>query len=140
MFVEPTLDGLEDMPMLPTRDPALAAGRALGFERTGQTGRRPIAAQRLAVLLIRIPIGQSLAGRAQIDIVLGDIDEVRRFAMIVQAPGGLNNELMHRRRPAVGGRWPPPDCMRSSFSYASMSQRYQTLTCGSPSPLRDRGD
>jgi hypothetical protein len=35
MFVEPALDGLEDMFMLPEWDPALAARRALGLERTG---------------------------------------------------------------------------------------------------------
>src|SRR4029450_3734258 len=85
MFVEPALDGLEDLPMLPTRDPALAAGRALGLDRTGQTGCRPIAAERLALLLIRISIGQQLAGRAEIDIFLGNIDEV----LLTKAAFGL---------------------------------------------------
>ncbi len=85
MLVEPALDGLENILMLPTRDPALAARRALGLERTAQTGCRPIATQRLAVFLVRIPIGQPLAGRATIDIVLDDIDEV----LLAKAPFGL---------------------------------------------------
>src|SRR6185503_5953376 len=35
VLIEPALDGLEDMFMLPAWDPALAARRALWFERTG---------------------------------------------------------------------------------------------------------
>jgi hypothetical protein len=38
--------------------------------------RSPVAPQNLAVLLVRVAIGQPLAGRTPIDILLGDVDEV----------------------------------------------------------------
>jgi len=76
MLVESALDPLKHMLMLPTRDPALAGRRAFGLESTGQTGRRPIATHPLAYFFARKTIGQPLAGRAEINIVLGDIGKI----------------------------------------------------------------
>ena len=76
VVVEPRLHRLEHGLVLPARDAAFGPCRALGLERAGPAGARPIAAQRLAVLLAREAIGQPLAGGTAIDVIRGDIDEV----------------------------------------------------------------
>jgi Domain of unknown function (DUF6306) len=48
-------DALNNMLMLPSRDPALAARGAPGLERTGQTGCRPVAAHSLSGFFARKP-------------------------------------------------------------------------------------
>src|SRR4030081_552269 len=50
--IEPVLHRLENGLVLSPRDPALLSGRALSLEGTRLTTRRPVAAQRLAILLV----------------------------------------------------------------------------------------
>ena len=76
VLIEALLHGFEHMLMLPSGNAPEGCRRALGFERAGRAGRRPVMAQRLAILLIRKTIGQFLARRAAIDILRGQIDKV----------------------------------------------------------------
>ena len=70
--VEPALHRVQQVLVLPSRDAPLRPCRALRFERTLGTCRCPVAPQNLASLLIGVSIGQPLAGRTAIDILLGD--------------------------------------------------------------------
>src|SRR5262245_28062229 len=74
--IEPALHRVEHMFVLPARDAALRSRRALRFERTARACRRPIAMQRLAVFLVRIPIVQLLSRRAAVYVLRRKIDEV----------------------------------------------------------------
>src|SRR5258708_21032410 len=56
VLIETLLHGFEHVFMLPSCDPAFRPCRAARFEGTARTSRRPIATQRLAVLLVLIPI------------------------------------------------------------------------------------
>ena len=62
--------------MLPARDATLRSRCALRFERTARACRRPIAVDCLAGLLARKAVSQLLAGRAAIDILHRQIDEI----------------------------------------------------------------
>src|SRR6516164_6910154 len=76
VVVETLLHGLEHVFVLPSRDPTLGSGGATRLDGAVRTCRRPIAAQRLAVLLARVPVGQLLARRATVDILWRQIDEI----------------------------------------------------------------
>ena len=91
--VEPVLHRLENGLVLPPRDPALLAGRTLSLQRARLTSRRPVAAQRLAVLLVRVPVGQPLASGTAIDIIRRNVDEV----LLAEAACGLGARS-HRLR------------------------------------------
>ena len=76
VLVEPPLDGLEDVFVLPAGDPALPARGAAILDGASLAGRGPVAAQGQPVLLVRVAVDQAFAGRAKIDIVCGHIDKV----------------------------------------------------------------
>ena len=76
VLIETLLHGFEHVLMLPSRDAPLGSLRTLRLERAVRARRRPITAQRLAVLLVRITIGQLLAGRTAIDILRRQVDEL----------------------------------------------------------------
>src|SRR6202040_1153652 len=76
LLIETLLHGFEHVLVFPSRDAPLRSLRTLRFERAARACRRPIAVQRLAVLLVCITIGQLLARRAAIDILRQQIDEV----------------------------------------------------------------
>src|SRR5262245_22549964 len=76
VLIETLLHGLEHVLVLPSGDAPLGAGRTLRFERAARACGRPISTQRLAILLIRVTIGQLLARWAAIGILLRQIEEV----------------------------------------------------------------
>jgi hypothetical protein len=75
-LVEPLLNPLQHSLMLPPRDASLRASRALRFERADLTSVRPITAQHLTIFLVGEAIRQPFTGRAAIDILPRNIDEV----------------------------------------------------------------
>jgi len=64
------------MLVLPAGQAALLAGGALVLDRTGRAGCRPVAAQDPAVFLAGEAVDQALPGRADVDVLLGEIAEV----------------------------------------------------------------
>src|ERR1700737_4116779 len=74
--IETLLHCFEQVFVLPSRDASLWSCRATSLERAKRANRRPISAQRLAVFLVRIPIGQLLAPRAAVYILRRLVDEV----------------------------------------------------------------
>jgi hypothetical protein len=76
VLVETLLHRFEHMLVLPSRDAPLRTRRAASFERAVRACRRPIATQRLAVLLVGVTMGQLVTCRAAIDILGRQIDEV----------------------------------------------------------------
>ncbi len=68
MLVEPLLDGLEDMLVLPAGDPALLARGATMLDRASLAGVGPVAMQGQPVLLVREVVDQARAGRAPIGV------------------------------------------------------------------------
>src|SRR3979490_1879096 len=75
-LLETLLHRFEYVLVFPSRDSPLGSCRTPGFERAARACRRPVAAQRLAVLLVRTTIGQLLARRAAIDILSRQINEI----------------------------------------------------------------
>src|ERR1700757_1426710 len=76
VLIETLLHGFEKMFVLPSRNPPLWSRCTLRFERTGRTCRRPITAQGLAILLVRVTIAKLLTSRATVRILCRQIDEV----------------------------------------------------------------
>jgi hypothetical protein len=76
VLVETTLHRLDDMLVLPSRDPALLARGALILDSAGPARVRPIATQLLSVLNGREVVFEMLAGGAAVDVLFGQIDEV----------------------------------------------------------------
>src|SRR6516164_4224992 len=75
--IEPSLDLLDHMLMLPARDAALLGWRTLALDRAGLASRRrPVTAQRHPMLDVGVTIGQQLTGRATIDVLIRQIGEV----------------------------------------------------------------
>src|SRR3979409_1748923 len=76
VLIEPLLYRFAHGLGLPSSASPLGSCRTPGFERAARACGRPVAAQRLAVLLVRITIGQLLARRAAIDILGRQINEI----------------------------------------------------------------
>src|SRR5258708_20433646 len=76
VFIETLLPGFEHVLMLPSLNAPLVCLRTLRLERAVPTRGRPIMAQRPAVLLVRITIGQLLPRRTAIHILDRQIDKV----------------------------------------------------------------
>src|ERR1700723_1456304 len=74
--VETLLHRLQHMLMLPSRNPPFLAGCAARFERTVTAGVGPIAPKLLPVLLVGVVVVQLFAGRAAVDVFVGEIDKV----------------------------------------------------------------
>jgi hypothetical protein len=72
----PLLHGFEHMLMLPSRDPSLRPGGALRLERAIRARRRPVASQLFSILLVRVSVREAFAGRAAINVLIGQIDKV----------------------------------------------------------------
>jgi hypothetical protein len=87
--VEAPLHGLEQMFMLPSRNPPLWACGALGFERTVLAGCGPVASYPLAIFLIREPIRQAFVSWTAIGVLLRLIDKV----LLANLDQPLANEL-----------------------------------------------
>src|SRR5215467_16203055 len=66
VLIKTLLHGFEYVFVLPSCDPAFRTCRAARFEGTARTCCRPIATQCLAVLLVRVPVGQLLTRRAAV--------------------------------------------------------------------------
>ena len=76
VFVEPPLDSLENMFVLPAGNPALLVRGALILDRAGVAGGGPIAMQRQALFPVCEAPDEALAGGTTIDIVFSDVDKV----------------------------------------------------------------
>jgi hypothetical protein len=76
MLVEPALNGLENLLMLPTRDPSLLAGGAAVFDEAALAGVGPVAMQDQPVFLVREAVGEPFTGRTDVDVLLGHVAEV----------------------------------------------------------------
>jgi hypothetical protein len=74
--IKALLHSLEQMLMLPSRNPPLWPGRALRFERTILTGRGPVTPQHLAVFFVCITIRQSLPSWTAIGVIPWQIRKV----------------------------------------------------------------
>src|SRR5947207_15966219 len=83
VLIETLLHRFEHVLVVPSRDSPLGPCRTPGFERAARACRRPVAAQRLAVLLVRITIGQLLARRAATIVVY----RRKRFSPARNEPG-----------------------------------------------------
>src|SRR6202000_3204114 len=84
--IKALLHRFEQMLMLPSWNPSLWPGRALGFERAILTGCRPVAPHPLAIFLTREAIWQLLPSRATIGVFLRQIDKV----LLAEAPVRLS--------------------------------------------------
>src|SRR5256885_12707925 len=74
--VQPVLHGVDYGLMLPALDPALLAGRALGFQRTLGALARPVVVQGHSLLRRREAPSQTLVGGTAIGVLFRDVDEV----------------------------------------------------------------
>jgi hypothetical protein len=76
MLVEPALNGLENLLMLPTRDPSLFAGGAAVLDVAAPASVGPVAMQNQPMFLVREMMGEPFTGRADIDILLCHVAKV----------------------------------------------------------------
>ncbi len=76
VLVEALLNVLEKVFVFPAGDPALLARGATVLDGAALAGVGPVAAQDQPVLLVREVVDQALAGRADIDIVRGQIAKI----------------------------------------------------------------
>src|SRR5690348_995484 len=76
IFVEPPLYSLQHVLVLPTRDPALHFCRAAALKRAGPARVGPISTQPQLIFDVGVVVLQPFAGRAAIDVRVGQINEV----------------------------------------------------------------
>ena len=76
MLVEPALNGLENLLMLPTRDPSLFAGGAAVLDVAALASVGPVAMQNQPMFLVREMVGEPFTGRADVDILLCHVTKV----------------------------------------------------------------
>ena len=76
IFIEPLLHRLDHVLVLPARNSTLLACRALALDRAGAARIGPVAPHTLPVLLGSEIVSQCLAGRAAVDILRRQIDEI----------------------------------------------------------------
>ena len=86
VLIEPPLDGFKDIFVLPARDAALLARRALVLHGAASADVGPIAAQGQSPFFARAAIAQARAGRADIDVLFGEVAEV----LLAEAALGLS--------------------------------------------------
>ena len=88
--LHPDVHRLDEMLVLPAGDPPFLAGGASALQRAVLAVVLPVAPQHQAVLLARVAIGQSLAGRAAVDVRRGVVGEVRFHEhALLAVPGRL---------------------------------------------------
>src|SRR5262249_53108236 len=97
--IEALLHGFQYMLVLPSLDATLISLRTLRLERTVAARPCPIMAQRLAILLVRVTIGQLLARRTAIDILRRQVAKalLAKAATLLRARG---HRLWQRHRNA----------------------------------------
>src|ERR1700736_747723 len=76
MLVEPALNGFENVLMFPSGDPSFLAGGASGLDCTALADVGPVAAQHQTVFLGRVVVGELLAGRTNVNVLVSHIAEV----------------------------------------------------------------
>ena len=76
VLIEPPLDSLKNMFVLPAGNPALLVRGALILDGAGVTGGGPIAMQRQVLFPVCEAPDEAFTGRATIDVVLGYVDKV----------------------------------------------------------------
>ena len=97
--VQPLLNYLEHVLVLPTRNASIVAGCALGLDRATWACRRPVPVQRLAAFLGGEPVDRELSSRTAVFIAACVIDEVP----LVEAPvsnASRGQWLRHKRSDA----------------------------------------
>ena len=85
MLVEPALNGFENVLMFPSGDPSFLAGGASGLDCTALADVGPVAAQHQTVFLGRAVVGELLAGRTNVNVLVSHIAEV----LLAEASFGL---------------------------------------------------
>ena len=76
VFVETPLYRFEQVLMLPTTDAAFLAGSAAGLDGAALASRCPVAVQDPSGFFSSETIGQALTGRADVDVLVGDVAEI----------------------------------------------------------------
>src|SRR4029077_13608282 len=76
MLVEPALNGFENVLMFPSGDPSFLAGGESGLDCTALADVCPVAAQHQTVFLGRVVVGELLAGRTNVNVLVSNIAEV----------------------------------------------------------------
>ena len=76
MFVEPLLDSLKNVLVLPASDPALLARGAVMLDGASLAGIGPVAAQAQSLFLVGIVVDQAFTGRADVNILGCHVDKV----------------------------------------------------------------
>src|SRR5262245_55407468 len=74
--IEPLLNSVEHLLVLPPRDASLRTRGAVRLELTFWTRCRPVAPQLLSILLVGVSVLQVLTGRATISVLIRQIDEI----------------------------------------------------------------
>src|SRR5262249_57150822 len=82
MLVGPALHRLENVLMLPSRDPSLVAGGAALLDGAALTGVGPVAAQDHSIFLVRVAIGEPFTGRTDVNVLLSHVAKV----LLAEAP------------------------------------------------------
>ena len=77
MLVEPALDGLENVLVLPTGDPTLLARGTAVLNGAGRARVGPVAPQDQTVFLVCEAVEKLLTSRTDLDVVLRNVAEVR---------------------------------------------------------------
>ena len=85
MLVEPALNGFENVLMFPSGDPSFPAFGASGLDCTALADVGPVAAQHQIVFLGRVVVGELLAGRTNVNVLVSHIAEV----LLAEASLGL---------------------------------------------------
>ena len=95
VLVEPPLDRLKNMLMLPALNPSFPARGAAVLDGAAQACVGPVTSQGQPLLLVRVSVRQSLTGRADVDVVLRDIAEVLfdepTFGLVLPEVSGLGS-------------------------------------------------
>src|SRR5271168_2267254 len=97
MLVEPALNGFENVLMFPSGDPSFLAGGASGLDCTAPADVGPVAAQHQSVFLGRVVVGELLASRTNVNVLVSHIAEV----LLAEASFGLcvrGHRLWQRNR------------------------------------------
>src|SRR5262245_4721960 len=97
--IEPLLHSFEYLLVLPARDASLRSCRAVRLERTFRTRCCPVAPQLFSILLVGVPILETLAGWAAIDVLLRQVDKV----LLAEPPcrlGSRGHRFRQRHRDA----------------------------------------
>src|SRR5258708_589384 len=82
MFVEPALHRLENVFVLPSRDPSLRCGGAEFLDRAILAGGGLVAAHDQSMFLVGIAVGELCTGRTDVNVLPNHVAEV----LLAEAP------------------------------------------------------